>query len=95
MGMLFAINCYICTRKPKRKRALLGSNPPAIGFCATLSVHAGLTTVGFAFFSSDCAPWLRKPYVGAGLVSQGLRQHLFWGPDCLWATSGVFMPMLL
>ena len=33
------------------------------------------------FFSSDCAPWLRKPYVGAGLASQELRQHLFCGPD--------------
>ena len=52
-------------------------------------------SVPASLFCSDCAAWLRKPYVGAGLASQGLRQHLFWGPDCLWATSGVFMPMLL
>lgn len=49
MRMLFAIYCYICDRKPKRKRALLGSNPPAIGFRATLSEHARLTAVSFAF----------------------------------------------
>ena len=51
MRMLFAIYCYICDRKPKRKRALLGSNPPAIGFRATLSEHAGLTAVSFAFLA--------------------------------------------
>ena len=43
--------CYFCNRKLKRKQALLGSNLPAIGFRATLSVHAGLTTVGFAFLA--------------------------------------------
>ena len=54
----------------------------------------GADSCQLRFFSSDCAPWLRKPYVGAGLSSQGLRQHRFCGPDWRWTTSGVFMPML-
>ena len=61
MRMLFAIYCYICDRKPKRKRALLGSNPPAIGFRATLSEHAELTAVSFVFLAQIAPHGLENP----------------------------------
>jgi len=39
----------------------------------------------------------KKTYsIGLGsFASQGFLQHLFWGPSCKCATSGVCMPILL
>ena len=74
--MLFAIYCYICDRKPKRKRALLGSNPPAIGFRATLSEHAELTGVSFVFLA-QIAPMAKKTLCRRGPCLPGVAPASF------------------
>lgn len=79
MRMLFAIYCYFCDRKPKRKRALLGSNPPAIGFCATLSEHAGLTAVSSAFLLR-LRPMAKKTLCWRGPCLPGVAPASFLRP---------------